>query len=337
IYRFGGSDIAIMREFEAHFGEYERVDLKAMFRTCDRIASVATDFVLQNPAQLKKEIHPLHKADGPAMHIGLAGVDDVSLLGEALDRIAEHSAGRADTSTVLLLGRYRHNKPRNLGHLAQRHPRLRLSYMTVHRSKGLEADYAVILGLCTGKHGFPTQIADDPLIDLVLAASESHPNAEERRLLYVAMTRARRQVYLLADGDPPSAFVRELMQGDYDIASFGRMPESDVPCPQCKTGRLERRQNRRGGGTFYGCSNWPYCPFTARPCPHCGIGLPVRTDNTHRCRDCRATLESCPKCTGWLEIRMGRYGRFQGCSNWPECDYTQNLTRPRARRRSLGR
>ncbi len=337
IYRFGGSDIAIMREFEAHFGEYGRIDLKTMFRTCDRIASVATDFVLRNPAQLKKEIHPLHKAGGPAVHIGLAGMEDVSLLGEALDRIAEHAASRAGTSTVLLLGRYRHKKPRNLGHLARHYPGLRFTYMTVHRSKGLEADYAVILGLCAGKHGFPTEITDDPLLDLVLAASEGHPNAEERRLLYVAMTRARRQVYLLADGGPPSAFVRELMQGDYDIALFGRLPESDVPCPQCKTGRLERRENRRRAGTFYGCSNWPYCPFTSRPCPHCGVGLPIRTENTHCCRDCRATLEPCPNCTGWLETRMGRYGRFQGCSNWPDCEFTRNLRRPRTRRRSPGR
>ena len=331
IYRFGGSDIAIMREFESRFGEYRRIDLETMFRTCDRIASVATDFVLRNPAQIRKNIRPLHEADGPAVHLGLPGEEDVSLLGEALDRIAGHAAGHGGASSVLLLGRYRHNKPRNLGHLARRYPRLRITFMTVHRSKGLEADYAVILGLCTGKHGFPAEITDDPLLDLVLAVPESHPNAEERRLLYVAMTRARRQVYLLADSGPPSPFVRELMHGGYDTAVFGRLPERDAPCPQCKEGRLERRENRRGAGTFYGCSNWPYCTFTARPCPHCGIGLPVRKGDTHSCRDCHETLESCPDCTGWLEAKMGPYGRFVGCSNYPDCDYTRNLQRPGAR------
>ena len=331
IYRFAGSDISVMRQFEVHFGEYRRIDLETMFRTCDRIASVATDFVLRNPAQIRKKIRPMHKADGPAVHLGLPGEDDVSLLADALDRIAEHAAGHNGTSSVLLLGRYRHRKPRNLGHFARRYPRLRFSYMTVHRSKGLEADYAVILGVCAGKHGFPTEIADDPLLDLVLAEPESQPNAEERRLLYVAMTRARRQVYLLADGGPPSAFVRELMQDGYGISVFGRLPESDVPCPKCKEGRLERRENRRSAGTFYGCSNWPYCRFTARSCPHCGTGLPVRKDGAHSCRDCGAKLESCPECTGWLEIRMGRYGRFLGCSNWPDCDYTRNLRQPRTR------
>ena len=333
IYRFGGSDIAIMREFESRFGKYHRIDLETMFRTCDRIASVATDFVLRNPAQIRKKIHPMHKADGPAVHLGLPGQEDVSLLGEAVDRIARHAASHDGTSTVLLLGRYRHSKPRNMGQLARRYPRLRFNYMTVHRSKGLEADYAVILGLCTGKHGFPAEITDDPLLDLVLASPESHPNAEERRLLYVAITRARRQVYLLADGGPPSPFVRELMHGRYDIAVFGRLPERDQPCPRCKEGRLERRESRRSTGTFYGCSNWPYCEFTMRPCPHCGTGLPVRADNAHRCRDCGEPLESCPICAGWLETKFGRYGRFIGCSNWPDCKYTRNLRQRRARRR----
>ena len=118
------------------------------------------------------------------------------------------------------------------------------------------------------------------------------------------------------------------MHGGYDIAVFGRPPERDAPCPQCKEGRLERREKRRGGGTFYGCSNWPYCRFTARPCPHCGTGLPVRKGDTYSCRDCRETLESCPECSGWLEAKMGPHGRFMGCSNYPDCDYTRNLRRP---------
>jgi DNA topoisomerase-1 len=35
--------------------------------------------------------------------------------------------------------------------------------------------------------------------------------------------------------------------------------------------------------------------------------------------------EKCPKCEGQLSIRLGRNGRFIGCTNYPECDYTRNL------------
>ena len=325
IYRFGGSDIAIMREFGERFGDYKRVDLETTFRCSDRIAAVATDFVLRNPAQIRKRVRSKRKEDRPGVHIGLPGQEGLSLLTEALDRIAEDADRHDGTSDVLLLGRYRHMQPRNVGSLAKQYPGLRLSYMTIHRSKGLQADYVVVLGLCSGKYGFPVEIADDPLLDLVLAAPEAHPNAEERRLLYVAITRARRQVFLLADSGLPSSFAGELIDGGYDIAVFGRLPEGNVPCPRCKEGRLEGRVNARDGSTFYGCSNWPYCEHTGSPCPSCGTGLPVKNGSAYRCRDCREQLEDCPVCGGWLETRMGGYGRFRGCSNWPDCDYTRNM------------
>ena len=148
-----------------------------------------------------------------------------------------------------------------------------------------------------------------------------------------------------AQGGPPSSFARELMHGRYDVNVFGRLPQADVPCPHCKEGRLERRENPRSGGTFYGCSNWPYCSLTRPPCPSCGVGLAVRAGDDQRCRDCGEVLELCPDCDGWLEASMGRYGRFLGCSNWPECGYTRNLrqsgegheNRPRGRVHSRDR
>ena len=327
IYRFGGSDIAVMREFGERFGAFERIDLETTFRCADRIAVVATDFVLRNPAQIRKTVRATRKVDGPAVHVGLPGGEGLSLLKEALDRIAGDAARHDGTSDVLLLGRYRHLQPLNLRSLAKQYPGLRFTWMTVHRSKGLEADYAVVLGLCAGKFGFPVEMADDPLLDLVMAAPEAHPNAEERRLLYVALTRARRQAYLLAEGGPPSAFVTELIGGEYDVTVFGRPPEGDVPCPQCKEGRVERRENPRDGSVFYGCSNWPYCEHRERPCPKCGTGLPVRSGSAFRCRDCGGSIEACPSCGGWLDMKMGKFGRFLGCSNYPACDYTRNLRR----------
>ena len=95
IYRFGGSDIAVMREFGDRFGDCERVDLETTFRCSDRIAAVATDFVLRNPAQIRKTVRATRKGDGPAVHVGLPGDEGLSLLKESLDRIAE-DAGRHD-------------------------------------------------------------------------------------------------------------------------------------------------------------------------------------------------------------------------------------------------
>ena len=323
IFRFAGSDIAVMRDFAKRFGASERIDLETTFRCPDSIAEAAARFVLANPSQIRKEVRSTRQVDGPCVHVGLAGGKGLSLLSEALDRIAADAEGRQETSSVLLLGRYRHMRPPDLSGLASGYPRLRLSFMTVHGSKGLEADYAVVLGLRSGRHGFPAEIADDPLLELVLAAPDEHPNAEERRLLYVAMTRARRQVFLLADGGPPSPFVQELIEGNRGVAVFGRSPEQEAPCPQCVEGHLVRRENARNGSAFYGCSNWPYCEHRQPSCPACGEGLPVAANGGFECRDCRQPIEACPDCGGWLQTRIGRHGRFLGCSTWPECGYTR--------------
>ena len=324
IYRFTGSDIAIMREFGDHFGHTEQTYLETTFRCADPIADVATKFVLCNPAQIFKEVRSTRRADGPCVHVGLP-TEDLSLLEEALDMIVVDAATHDETSTVLLLGRYKHTCPNDMSELGKRHPDLDLTYMTAHGSKGLEADYVVVLGLRAGKYGFPTEIADDPLIDLVLPAAETHPHAEERRLFHVAMTRARRAVYLLADRGAPSSFVQELIDGSYDISVFGRRPEHDVSCPLCVTGLLVRRENSRDGSTFYGCSNRPYCDHTQQPCHACGQGLPVRTEGEYHCRDCGHPIEACPKCEGWLQTKRGKFGRFLGCSNWPACRCTRNI------------
>ena len=325
IFRFAGSDIAIMREFRERFGESERVDLETTFRCADRITALATKFVLSNPAQIRKNVSSVRRADGPCVHIGLSGEDSPDLLTEALKKITVVVANRGELPTVLLLGRYRHSRPANMAELEREHPDLRLAYMTAHRSKGLEADYVVVLELCSGKYGFPAEIADDPLLDLVLAASERYPNAEERRLFYVAITRARRGVFLLADGGAPSAFVTELIKDSNDVTVFGRLLERDVACPKCITGRLERRENARDRGTFYGCSHYPYCEYAQSACPHCGTGLLANANGSFHCRDCGQSVEGCPTCDdGWLQTKSGKYGPFLSCSNWPVCDYTQN-------------
>ena len=89
-----------------------------------------------------------------------------------------------------------------------------MQFMTVHRSKGLEADHVIILRAASGRMGFPCEIIDDSLLDMVLPEPEHFAHAEERRLFYVALTRARRSVTVLADKERPSIFARELVDDD---------------------------------------------------------------------------------------------------------------------------
>ena len=321
-----------MRGFEMDFRGGTRAELETTFRCSDGVSGVATRFVLGNPAQIPRSVRTPRTVDGPGVWIGLAGEEGGFLLGEALERIAEDAPGGVGRPDVLLLGRYRHLKP-EMGALQRAHPALGISFSTVHGAKGLEADYVVVVGLTAGRYGFPSEMSDDPLLDLVLAESEGHPNAEERRLLYVAMTRARYRTYLLAEGGAVSAFVKELLEQP-GVGTFGRPAADDVACRDCGTGRLVRRRGE-GGRTFYGCSNYPYCEHTVRPCPACREGLRVREGETVRCRECGSAGRGCPRCDGELRERNGPYGPFLGCSNYPACTYKRDPRRsPAVPRRS---
>ncbi len=166
--------------------------------------------------------------------------------------------------SLLALARYNHLLPdrEHIKAIAALWPGELKAPLTVHRAKGLEADYVIVIGLTADRFGFPSEIDDDPLLDLVLARADSYPNAEERRLFYVALTRARRQVHILVDRGQPSAFALELMEGDYEVRHVGRASDTDFICPECRSGLME---DIRSG--LLVCSNQPYCNYTAPKMP----------------------------------------------------------------------
>ena len=95
---------------------------------------------------------------------------------------------------------------------ATRWPKLNIQFMTMHASKGQQADHVIICGLNGGKEGFPAPARESIIEDALLPQPEQFEHAEERRLFYVALTRAKQQVWLLYNPDNPSEFVGELRQ-----------------------------------------------------------------------------------------------------------------------------
>jgi len=134
-----------------------------------------------------------------------------------------------------------------------------VSGLSFHRSKGLEADYTILLGISEGDYGVPSRIEDDELLNLVIPKPETFEYAEERRLFYVALTRASRGAYLLYDDTQPSRYIAELCSIAGDDIRFETVDGSRLwQCPKCITGELAEHVAENGAVAIR-CSRHPKC------------------------------------------------------------------------------
>ncbi len=227
IYRFAGSDVSIMTGFSGHFGHTETRFLRRTFRFDRRLEAVASAFVLRNPGQIRKQVEAREPDDSaPAVLLWLppdADTDD-PMPGIAAHLCASLKAG-SQRPEILILGRYRSLEAQaRLDWLATHHPQADWRFSTIHRAKGATADHAVLLGVRGGRQPFPAERPEDPVLSPFLGTVEAFPHAEERRLFYVALTRARHRVYVVGDRRQPSGFFEELLQrGDCVVAGWDNL------------------------------------------------------------------------------------------------------------------
>jgi DNA helicase-4 len=267
---FAGSDLQAFLNFKEQFGPTWEGKLSKTYRCAQGIAEVGAWFVMENksgqkPKNVTSEVNK--QTNGLVDLLDLQNEDETeSTIEQRLAELAKSfsTAPTVETKTskisVFILGRYQLDNMKEvsktwLDALKTSYSLvLDIQYMTMHKSKGLEADYVFVVGLNTGRGlSFPSAIEEDPLVNMLLVNEDQFPHAEERRLFYVAITRARHKVFLLFRRDSVSPFVLELMDGKYEQRVLFR-GDTAVPsrCPACKRGFLLERE----GGQFLGCTRY---------------------------------------------------------------------------------
>lgn len=331
IYRFAGSDIGVMTGFEELFGFTYTVALDKTFRFDDKSAKLSSLFILKNEAQIPKTISANRLESHPSTVLFYRTKEEPFLEWSLDEIVAEAQKRKLSNPSVLVLERYSFHLPKDSDwvEVRRKYRCLELHKMTIHAAKGLEADF-VIVGLRGGEWSFPSEVEDDPLLGLVLSEGDNFPYGEERRLFYVALTRARYKTYLVSEaGADKSVFTRELEEGvEYDVEIRGE-DEKSLRCPKCKSGMMLLRSGIYGG--FYRCSLFPLCTHSEKACPECGKGYMVKVDTgDFTCNQCEHHAAGCPRCgTGYLLVKNGPRGQFMGCSNYSDstihCNYSEPI------------
>lgn len=294
IYRFAGSDINLFTEFEYYFGKAKMSRIEKTYRNSQELIDIAGNFVMRNEKQIKKDLSSNKSVANPIKVYEFE--NQSSKLNDLVEEIAQ---GADENSSLLILGRNKSNKGiiddsdmftvKGSQIIYKQKLDLRISYMTVHASKGLEADNIILLNLRDHKLGFPNKLIDDPILLLVLTKLDPFIYAEERRLFYVALTRSRKKVYILTPKKEKSIFVKELAKTfeiPYIKDDGSEICEEIVQCPKCLVGQLVKRKSRFGH--FVGCANYPKCDYknnyieilaSKKRCPVCGDYLIRKRDN----------------------------------------------------------
>ena len=240
------------------------------------------------------------------------------------DVLAAISAKVCQPVSVYLLARFWFLLPSkiDLNRLNHKYPLLTIESQSFHASKGKEADYVVIMGLNKGTKGFPSEKVTPALLDALLAKKETFKYAEERRLFYVALTRAKDRVYIIADMSDVSPFVKELVD-DHQIeldefdSTVSQSFVDDINCLVCETGILKKHTGKYG--TFYSCSHFPRCEHKETSCAKCASQMTrKRYPGFKFCLNdsCKSLIPTCGRCNAEMVFRASKNGEFWGCKNY---------------------
>ncbi|WP_456362274.1 UvrD-helicase domain-containing protein [Pseudomonas syringae] len=268
INRFAGADVSVMTGFAEWFGHGQVLKLERTFRCPQALCDITSGFVSKNPAQLDKHVRSATPAYGPVLQ-GLQ-VKHREELGSAIDGFLHQlyqdlgaANGVNGKVSVVILGRYNADQAYVPQHWQARYgQRIELSFMTIHRAKGSEADYVILPAMISHARrlSFPNMRSEDPVLSMAMPGADDFPQGEERRLFYVALTRARRSVALFTVQGMRSVFVQELVRDQVlTITDIEGQAIDDISCPACGQGAIVTRTGRYGD--FKACSNYPACEY----------------------------------------------------------------------------
>lgn len=215
IYRFAGSKVELFVNWVEMFNNATIKYLNNTYRNSQELINIAGKIVMNNENQFAKKLISNKRRKNPVKIYYYLEKYQWKCLYNILDKI---DCKEKESSRIMLLGRYKNDEiilknsrliTYDSCQNVYRYKRLLLSFFTIHSSKGLGYDEVILLNMKKGKYGFPSEVTDDK-ITLDLFGGSIGGIDEERRLLYVALTRTKNNVYIMVPYFNKSMFVKEI-------------------------------------------------------------------------------------------------------------------------------
>ena len=233
IYGFRGSNVDYIVNFQEHFESSEIIKLSMNYRSSDNIVGASNEVIKHNKFKVEKEVKSLKKATSKIyVYAGSNENENVNYAVEQVRKLQEEKSYTQED--ILFL--YRRNKMYNKYLNAFKREGLRVSNKTIHSAKGLEAKAVFIIGLTEGSGGFPDIWMEDRIYQVIKQSNHELLLEEERRLFYVAITRAKDQLFLMTEKGNESSFLSEIPESFTAKSSvpFKSVMGETIQCISCE-------------------------------------------------------------------------------------------------------
>lgn len=314
IFSFAGSNVDLFTYFKEKLGYRSLTKIVNTYRNSQELIDVASEFVEKDKKNIKKHLHSnkhlnkpicvLKYEDGVGKVTEKKAVSIVKAIGDILSIKID--------AKIMLLGRYNNDMKElcKTDHfyeykgniICNDYKNADIEFYTVHRSKGMEADYVIIINAINSTFGFPSKIKDDELFKFFKYTKENFEYAEERRLFYVALTRTKNKVYIITSDKRPSQFLSELKENHNvefcDDIEFD--DSSNYLCPKCGGYLKYVYYNDMKQYVYRCCTDKEICGFMTMDLLY------------------KYPISKCPKCDGYILLKQvyDDNKKFIGCTNY---------------------
>ena len=183
IYRFTGCDLELFTNFHNYFNNTKIKYISNTYRNSNELIEIAGSFIMKNKEQIKKNLKSNIHINKPITIVRYKTKKDLKKLILSIYK---------KNKNILILGRNNNDinnyldndftiKDNKIVYLKNKN--IDIKYLTVHKSKGLEADNVIIINLYNKTLGFPNKMKDDKLLRFVSKNKINYPYDEERKNL----------------------------------------------------------------------------------------------------------------------------------------------------------